>query len=82
MLFRPNPIELPGMIDLPEIGPQSPLTAPKKSKKRVEGQGELLLPIGGEPKERAPAAKERRGRQIREIDIEVMRPFRGGRSKS
>jgi DNA modification methylase len=79
-LFQSNPIELPGIVDAPEIG--RPVSSPtKKSRKRVEGQGELLLPIGGEPKERPASMKERRGRQIREVDIEVTVPIHGGKRK-
>ena len=58
MLFQRQPIELPGMIDPPEIGRQStPVQAPKR-RKRIEGQGELLLPIDSGFRETADHSKE------------------------
>ena len=74
MLFQRQPIELPGMIDPPEIGRQStPVQAPKR-RKRIEGQGELLLPIDSGFRETADHSKERPNRSIRAVDIEVTRP--------
>jgi site-specific DNA-methyltransferase (adenine-specific) len=72
-LFRPHPIELPGMIDLPEAIATPTFQQPKRSrKKQIEGQTELLLPIAG-MKEPA-AAKYKGNRSIRAVDIEVTRP--------
>jgi DNA modification methylase len=82
MLFERQPIDLPGMIDAPELVRQSPAPAPKKSKHKVEGQGELLFPIAGALKSAPPEVPRRVNRSIREVDIEVMRPFIGGKSKA
>ena len=80
MLFDTHPVELPGMIDAPEIVRQSPPLAPRKKKKALEGQGELLLPITGDSPVLA-VREEHPNRKIRELDIKVTRPLRGGRSK-
>jgi hypothetical protein len=82
MLFRPHPVELPGIIDPPEVGPQAAPIQPKKSRKRIEGQGEFLFPITGSQSQDVPAPGKRANRSIREVDIEVTRPTRTGKSKS
>jgi DNA modification methylase len=80
-LFEPHPIELPGMLDPPDLVRTPLRIPPKRSKKYVEGQGELLLPILGEAAGAAYSDKERPNRSIRKIDIEVTRPTRPTRSK-
>lgn len=72
-LFEPNPIQLPGMLDPPEIG-RSPMIArqPRRPRRRTEGQTELLLPLAGAAEEPPPRWRGRRS--IRPVDIEVTRP--------
>jgi hypothetical protein len=81
MLFQRHPIDLPGMLDPPEVGRPAVQTQPKKSRKRVEGQGEFLFPISGDLSPSTHTVEKRTNRSIREVDIEVMRPVRGGKSK-
>jgi site-specific DNA-methyltransferase (adenine-specific) len=81
-LFLDHPVELPGVIDPPELVRNPPPTPPKRSKKYVEGQGELLLPILGEAAGATYDVKERPNRSIRKVEIEVMRPTRPTRSRS
>lgn len=76
MLFQPHPIDLPGMIDPPEIGRPSPAAPAKKLRKRVEGQGEFLFPISGNQGFAESAPQKRPNRSIRNVDIEVTRPLR------
>jgi site-specific DNA-methyltransferase (adenine-specific) len=67
MLFLPNAVDLPGMIDLPEAG--KPLVSSRqKGRKKIEGQTEMLFPIKGENE-----TKRRGNRPIRIVDIEVTR---------
>ncbi|MBZ9775195.1 DNA methyltransferase [Mesorhizobium sp. CO1-1-8] len=74
MLFQANPVDLPGMIDTPEAGRQPALTPPKRSRKRVEGQTEMLFPIeGSQP---VIAEKRKGNRPIRPVEIEVTRSDR------
>lgn len=80
-LFARNPVDLPGIIDEPEVivAAASP---PKRSRKVIEGQTELLLPIAsgfedGAPTsfvEQVPPAKRKPNRSIRPVEIEVIRP--------
>lgn len=72
MLFGRLPVDFPGMVDPPEVGRSGPADRqPKRSKKYVEGQGELLFPIKGSgQKEETKLPK----RSIRSFDIEVIRP--------
>ncbi len=81
MLFHPRPVDLPGMIDVPEIVRPTPPAAPRRSRKNIEGQGELLLPIPGDTP-RLSVREERPNRKIRDFDIEVTRPLRGKRPKT
>ncbi|MER9450116.1 restriction endonuclease [Mesorhizobium sp. M0254] len=72
-LFAAHPVDFPGMIDLPEVG-RPVAIPPKKGRKRVEAQTEMLFPIEGSQ----PAAPEKRkgNRSIRPVDIEVTRSDR------
>ncbi|MFC3205173.1 DNA methyltransferase [Aquamicrobium soli] len=69
-LFQPYPVHLPGMIDpleaIPGPGPSS-----KRGRKRVEGQTEMLFPIGGA--HHAENTKRKGNRPIRAVNIEVTR---------
>lgn len=77
-LFQPHPVDLPGMLDPPEVV-MAPAFQPKRSrKKQMEGQTELLLPIKGE---KEPFPKQRVKRSIRELGIEVTRPYIGRKGK-
>jgi site-specific DNA-methyltransferase (adenine-specific) len=77
-LFDRHPIELPGMIDQPEVGRLVPTPQTRRGRKRIEGQTELLLPIEGEQEAEVP---KKRGRQIRTVDIEVTRPNTGRKAR-
>jgi hypothetical protein len=72
-LFQPHPIELPGMLDPPELIRVSPAIPRLRGRRRrvAEGQTELLLPIPGD---QTALAQRRRGRSIRQVQIEVTRP--------
>lgn len=80
MLFRPDAVQLPGMVDPPEAIPSTMMSAkPKRSRKGNKAQGELLLPIGGD--QNTGALPRRSGiRAIRTVDIEV-RPVVSGKRK-
>jgi hypothetical protein len=67
------------MIDPPEAVPSSPAFEPKRGRKRVEGQTEMLLPIPGEDKSERP--KRKGNRPIRVVDIEVTRPEHSRKAK-
>ena len=60
------------MIDPPEVVPSTPAFEPKRPRKKIEGQTELLLPLPGEQKEAARPRKA--NRPIRTVDVEVTRP--------
>jgi DNA modification methylase len=79
-LFEKHPIDLPGMIDPPEAVPTTPAFVPKRGRKRSEGQTEMLFPIEGDPAV-SESPKRKGSRQIRVVDIEVMRPERGSKLK-
>ena len=69
-LFERHPIDLPGMIDPPEAVSTTPaFQQPKRGRKKIEGQAEMLLPIAGNQS----YGKRRANRSIRVIDIEVTR---------
>lgn len=73
MLFRANPLDLPGMIDPPEVVSSSPaFQQPKRRRKKTEGQTEMLFALDN-PQERYLADKPKGNRQIRVVDIEVTR---------
>lgn len=80
MLFDPQPVALPGMLDPPEVG-RSPMMVrqPRRSRKQIEGQTELLLPMSGA--QEPPPPKWRGNRSIRSVDIEVTRPDTSRRAK-
>ncbi len=80
-IFTRHPIELPGTLDPPEITRLlAPLPVPKKRRKAIEGQAEMLFALDN-PQEPYEAAKQaKRGRQIRAVDIEVVRPQPKGRT--
>ena len=68
-LFRKNPVDLPGMIDPPEVVSSTPAFQPKRGRKKMEGQTEMLLSVEGS--EAAP--KRKTNRPIRAVEIEVTR---------
>lgn len=77
MLFQANALEVPGIIDPPDVRRPAPIARQsKRSRKRIEGQGELLLPITGSG-ERAETRPTKRS--IRAVDIEVVRPTKSSR---
>ena len=76
-LFDENPINLPGIIDLPEAVPSADAYKPRKARKRVEGQTEMLFPIPGNE----TATPIQKGRSIRKVDVEVTRSSLAGKSK-
>lgn len=78
-LFQPYPVDLPGMLDPPEVGLPSPAFKPRRGRKKIEGQTELLLPIEGEQQGSAP--KRKMNRPIRLVDVEVTRPDHGRKVK-
>jgi DNA modification methylase len=70
-MFARNPIDIPGIIDPPEIVRLKPaVPTPKKRRKAIEGQAEMIFPIDN-PK--VPKAEKMGKRQIRPVDIEVVR---------
>jgi DNA modification methylase len=69
-LFERHPVDLPGMIDPPEAVRTTPaFQQPKRGRKKIEGQTEMLLPIKGDQ----TATKRVPSRSIRIVDIEVTR---------
>lgn len=70
-LFESYPVHLPGMLDPLDATPSLAAT-PKRGRKRVEGQTEMLFPIEGNQKHETQ--KRKGNRPIRAIDIEVTRP--------
>ncbi len=73
MLFQRSPIELPGTLDPPEVGRVNLPTQPKKSRKRIEGQAEMLFAMESPQAPYLAPAKAKPSRSIRTIDIEVTR---------
>jgi DNA modification methylase len=83
-MFSATPVELPGMVDLPEAGRAAHPTTRKRSRKKVEGQFEMLLPIVGAAQEDAKLTKEktkRGSRAIRSVDLDVIRPIEPQRAR-
>ncbi|MBL8577712.1 MAG: restriction endonuclease [Mesorhizobium sp.] len=76
MLFQRGALEVPGVVDPPDVGRSTmPARQPRRSKKHVEGQGELLFPIKGGGLKETKTSK----RSIRTVDIEVVRPTKNSR---
>lgn len=77
-LFSAHPIDLPGMIDPPDVIGMPP-QAYGKPRKRIEGQTEMLFVTEGEAK--ATKVPRKGNRPIRIVDIEVTRPDHGRKAK-
>jgi DNA modification methylase len=79
-LFDRQPLDLPGMIDPPELVRVSGPAPSKRGRKRIEGQTEMLLAMEGD---QAPYKAEKRkgNRPIRAVDIEVTRPQTARKAK-
>lgn len=73
MLFQKNPIDLPGTLDPPEVGRVNIPPQPKKNRKRIEGQSEMLFTMESSQELYSAPKKSRSGRPIRTVDIEVTR---------
>jgi hypothetical protein len=69
-------LSCPVPLDPPEITRLAPpAPTPKKRRKQIEGQAEMIFPIDNpQPSEFAEKPSKRLRRQIREVDIEVVRP--------
>lgn len=80
MLFQRHPVDLPGMIDRPAAGRPASPPQPKRGRKKIEGQGEMLFPIAGS-QQAVEQPKRTAKRRIRETKIEVTRPVVAARSK-
>lgn len=70
-LFGRQPVALPGMIDLPEVGRVHQATQPKKGRKRIAGQTEMLFAMEG-PQPSIEHNKPK-NRALRTVDLEVTR---------
>jgi hypothetical protein len=84
MLFDRHPIDLPGILDQPEVKPDPISPQPKKGRKRVEGQAEMLFAMDVDQKDYVADDKKsspRTKRSTRTIDIEVTRPRASKHSK-
>ncbi len=68
-LFKKHPVDLPGMLDPPEVVSPSPAFQPKRGRKKMEGQTEMLLSVEGDNK----APKRKANRPIRVVEMEVTR---------
>jgi hypothetical protein len=68
-LFKKHPVDLPGMIDPPEVVSSSPAFQPKRGRKKMEGQTEMLLSVEGNQK----VSKRKPNRSIRVVEMEVTR---------
>jgi len=80
MLFQPNPVDLPGMIDPPEVGRSPMLEPPKRGRKRIEGQAEMLFAMEGD--QASYKGEKRKGnRSIRAVEVEVTRPDHSRKAK-
>ena len=67
-LFDPGSVKLPGVVDAPELAQMQPSVRPKRGRKHIEGQTEMLLPITG-GQDPAPA---KTNRSIRRSTVEVV----------
>ncbi|WP_441252667.1 DNA methyltransferase [Tardiphaga sp. 71_E8_N1_1] len=68
-LFKKHPVDLPGMLDPPEVVSSSPAFQPKRGRKKMEGQTEMLLSVEGNSK----APQRKANRPIRVVELEVTR---------
>jgi hypothetical protein len=68
-------VELPGMVDPPDAISPSLARPPRRGRKAIDGQAELLLPIAGELSQRPP--KRPANRSIRPVKLEVTRTHYG-----
>jgi hypothetical protein len=73
-IFNKHPIEIPGTIDPPEITRPAPPIPGAKKRKVIEGQTEMLLALDNPQTPYEEEKPRKRGRQIRPVDIEVIRP--------
>jgi DNA modification methylase len=79
-LFNKHAIEIPGTLDPPEITRLAPQThGSKKARKIIEGQTEMLFALDNPQVPFEGEKPRKRGRQIRPVDIEVVRPDSTGR---
>jgi hypothetical protein len=79
-IFTRHPVELPGTLDPPEISRFAPpAPAPKKRRKAIEGQAEMLFALENPQEAYKSDGRTKRNRQIRAVDIEVVRPESAGR---
>jgi site-specific DNA-methyltransferase (adenine-specific) len=74
MMFQDHPIELPGLLDPPEVGRVSVPIQPKKGQKRIEGQAEMLFAMERPQEGYVSKVKSKPNRAIRVVDVEVTRP--------
>jgi len=81
MLFETGSIELPGVIDLPEIGRQPKALRTKKSPRRIEGQTEMLFAMETPQTKFDSGKKSKVNRSIRPVEIEVTRPNNSRKQK-
>jgi DNA modification methylase len=75
-IFNKHPIEIPGTLDPPEISRLAPPIPgqKKRTRKIIEGQTEMLLALENPQAPYEANKPSKRGRQIRPVDIEVIRP--------
>jgi DNA modification methylase len=75
MLFEREPLQLPGMIDLPEVGRAAPTHTPRKKQRRhSEGQTEMLFAMEGDQADyEASGRTPKKNRAIRVVELEVTR---------
>jgi len=80
MLFRDDAVRLPGVVDLPEAIPAAMVKGQvPKARKKDKAQTEMLFPISDDAAESVP--KRKANRSFRDVDVEVVRPWFGGKSK-
>jgi DNA modification methylase len=77
-IFTDHPINLPGIVDQPEIGRAISVVNSRKGRQKIEGQTEMLFALDN-PQASYKAEKPRRNRQIHAVEIEVTRPASLGR---
>lgn len=72
-LFTRQPIELPGMVDLPEVGRTAITAVPIRRRSKAEGQMEMLFALDN-PQASYRADRVAKQRQTRLLEIEVTKP--------